>query len=343
MSIFGKYKFAFFKVIRKLGKEVSNEEYQARMKACATADEGSVCQHMGNVNPYNTVLAAGCNLCGCPFETKGRMKTISGQIIKCPHPKGNQWESLKFINDMDNFKLGVGERGLAIANTDNTTSMVNLTHADYVDVPTKLDEITLATTGNFVSFVFNGNTVVLPNAIDIASGVDAIKAAIEAEVEKVEYSVWVYASYEAGNLTIKHEGHFRLESIAVSDVASGAQQATTLKSQIVSKCKYSAENVVGQIGPVYYNGSTQALGNDPYNYAGDANDATTATSLASALSTALVNLGITVIGSVTVTVNNGFQGFDISFEAVQPAATIKLTGSGANKLIGETGCTRAFN
>ena len=58
------------RVIRRRGEIVEDRHYEARKKIC----EG--CDHYGEVMPLPDIWFDGCTLCGCPCETKCRMKTI---------------------------------------------------------------------------------------------------------------------------------------------------------------------------------------------------------------------------------------------------------------------------
>ena len=84
---------------KRLGVLTTEQNYLERLKICGS------CPYKGKVQPLPTMELDGCTLCGCPFETKAKMKkdfsTEKGfYIITCPHPDGNKWEEVdkKFSN-----------------------------------------------------------------------------------------------------------------------------------------------------------------------------------------------------------------------------------------------------
>lgn len=87
------YKKAVFETVLKSGSRVSEAQAEARIKICNTANNGSPCEFNGIVEPAPMLKVSGCTHCGCPFETKPKIKVLFGKEIKCPHPeKGNLWE-----------------------------------------------------------------------------------------------------------------------------------------------------------------------------------------------------------------------------------------------------------
>jgi len=91
----------FASLVKAAGTVVSDEHGEARIERCKTLNGGRPCQYAGIVEPLPAMKMEGCTLCGCPFATKPKMKTIAGKTITCPHPAGNQWAEIdeKFLNN----------------------------------------------------------------------------------------------------------------------------------------------------------------------------------------------------------------------------------------------------
>ena len=190
------------------------------------------------------------------------------------------------------------------------------------------DTITVTASGNFESFVFAGVTKTLDTAIAVTSPDDIRDALVEYITKNgvsEEIDPIVDVSYAGGDLTIRHVGHLALESVGISDVSSGAQQSTTRKSTIKTTVKYEAE-LVGTVGDVSYDGSTDTLANDPYAYSGTSGtDATTAGTLATDLGTLFSALSVPVVsGSIAVTVDDDNELYRASFEVESLETVIKF-------------------
>lgn len=79
------------------GELVPADEYKARMLIC------NGCPKMGLVKVKGLEFQEGCTVCGCPLETKARMKQINNVVLQkilntehifCPHPEGDKWAEI---------------------------------------------------------------------------------------------------------------------------------------------------------------------------------------------------------------------------------------------------------
>ena len=224
--------------------------------------------------------------------------------------------------------------GHALANPNALGASTAVWHPrkkDYVGMNPSEDFYQVATAGNFTAFVFNGVTYTLETAIDTATGTADIENAIVAEVSKFEKNVWVKVSYAGGNLTIRHIGDLRLSEVSLSDVGGGSSQSTSNLSNVQQISTLSLYDVFGQIGPLNFNGTNVSLANETYDWTGTpATDAATATQLGTDIATAFGTLGITLVGTPTVTANEATASYDISLVAYRQEHTVRATGQSKN-------------
>lgn len=104
-----------------------------------------------------------------------------------------------------------------------------------------------------------------------------------------EVDPFISVEWEADVLSVIHVGACLLEEIVLSD-DSVLSATRCCETATVTSWQYAAQ---GAIGPVGFNGSSQALANDPYDHTGDAvSDAATAAQLQADLETALTALGV---------------------------------------------------
>lgn len=72
-------------VIFESGTKVTDKQEKARKAICDTSEGGKPCKYRGMVKPFDGKLELpGCTHCGCPFETKRKMKTVLGENVTCP-------------------------------------------------------------------------------------------------------------------------------------------------------------------------------------------------------------------------------------------------------------------
>lgn len=119
---------------------------------------------------------------------------------------------------------------------------------------------------------------------------DDLKAFIQGVIDGKEVDGHVEVIYEGTTLTVTHIGEGTLATITYdNDSTSSLTRKCNLKSVYV----YADMNVVGTVGPLVYDGASQALANEPYAWSGTpATDATTAAQLETDLGTALTALGV---------------------------------------------------
>lgn len=98
-------KETFLKWQEKGGELASDETYQARLSACKNLNgKGRPCEYFGGVTVCGVYFKEGCQVCGCPADTKFRMKSLSDSAagllqggvkeIVCKHPDGNKWAGI---------------------------------------------------------------------------------------------------------------------------------------------------------------------------------------------------------------------------------------------------------
>ena len=88
-------------LVEKGAKLVTNDEFLRRKSICEK------CPNFEKITVKGFKLL-GCNICGCPLDSKGRIKSFMGDdeqlkiknlvlggekeiVISCPHPDGNKW------------------------------------------------------------------------------------------------------------------------------------------------------------------------------------------------------------------------------------------------------------
>ena len=318
--------------IKKIGTLVAPEIARARILVCKTKNNNKPCEHYGQVNPIDDWKEEGCTKCGCPFATKAFMKTAFLNKVTCPHEDGNFWNNLNKFLDMSLLdEKSILDYGHAIANPlaiYNDSALWQPRDKNYVGKNPSEDFYEVATTGNLTAFQFNGTTYTLATPLAAATDAAAIQKAIEDEVCKFEKFVWVRVSYASGKLTIRHIGDLRLSQVSIDDVGGGAAQATSNLATVVNIADFVCNELQGQIGPLTFDGQSFTLPNETYSYTGTpATDAATATQLATDITAALVSFSITVIGTVSVTVNTATLSFDVAFTAYKQDAAIYASGA----------------
>lgn len=180
------------------------------------------------------------------------------------------------------------------------------------------DETALFTGVMFAGTMFDVNTPILNlDGAELQGAVGPIPVLethriedwICAVVNTHEIDLSVDVSYADDVLTIKHIGCVALNSAMVDGTETEAKRCCEL--EVVTK--WAAQGV-DEIADFGFNGATESLANNPYEYEGvTATDEATAAELQADITTALTALGVGLVGEVTVKVNDVSGAFDISF------------------------------
>lgn len=99
----------FTELIQKGGTVIDNDKWIEERKTICAA-----CPNFKQVEPVPTVLMLGCKLCGCPFDTKGKMDTFfNPKKLKTENTAcdAGKWEQVdnKYRNDKK-YKLEIAAR-----------------------------------------------------------------------------------------------------------------------------------------------------------------------------------------------------------------------------------------